>query len=33
MKNLDAGVMILGEIRYGRWGLLTDFDYAKLSAG
>ncbi len=32
LSNLDAGLMILGDARYGRWGLLADVDYAKLTA-
>jgi hypothetical protein len=31
LGNLDAGVMVLGEVRYRRWHLLADFDYARLT--
>jgi len=31
LDNLDAGVMLLGEVRYQRWHLLVDFDYVKLT--
>jgi opacity protein-like surface antigen len=31
LSDLDGGLMILGEVRYRRWGLLADFDYARLS--
>jgi opacity protein-like surface antigen len=31
LSHLDGGLMLLGEARYRRWGILVDFDYAKLS--
>jgi opacity protein-like surface antigen len=31
LKNLNAGLMLLGEVRYQRWYLLADFDYMKLT--
>ena len=31
LSNLQGGLMVLGEARYRRWGILLDFDYAKLS--
>jgi opacity protein-like surface antigen len=31
LSHLEGGLMLLGEARYGRWGLLADFDYARLS--
>ena len=33
MKNFDIGVMGVGEARHGRFGVLTDLLYLKLSAG
>src|SRR5690348_11728253 len=33
MKNFDIGVMGVGEARNGRFGILTDLLYLKLSAG
>ncbi len=33
IENTDFGFMALGEARKGRFGLLTDFIYVKLSAG
>ena len=32
LSHLDGGLMLLGEARYRRWGILVDFDYARLSA-
>src|SRR5215475_12349938 len=32
LSELDGGLMLLGEARYGRWGILADFDYARLTA-
>jgi hypothetical protein len=32
LSHLDGGLMLLGEARHGRFGILADFDYAKLSA-
>jgi hypothetical protein len=32
LSHLDGGLMLLGEARHGRWGILADFDYAKLSS-
>ena len=32
LKHLDAGIMALGEARYGRFMLLTDISYVSLSA-
>lgn len=29
--NLNAGLMLLGEVRYQRWHLLADFDYVNLT--
>ena len=31
LSHLDGGLMLLGEARYRRWGILVDFDYARLS--
>ncbi len=31
LGNLDGGLMLLGEVRYRRWHLLADFDYARLT--
>jgi opacity protein-like surface antigen len=31
LSHLQGGLMVLGEARYQRWGILVDFDYAKLS--
>jgi opacity protein-like surface antigen len=31
LGHLQGGLMVLGEARYRRWGILVDFDYAKLS--
>ena len=31
LSELDGGLMLLGEARYGRWGILADFDYARLT--
>ena len=31
LSHLDGGLMLLGEARYRRWGILLDFDYARLS--
>jgi len=31
LSHLDGGLMLEGEARYRRWGILADFDYAKLS--
>ena len=31
LGNLDGALMLLGELRYQRWHLLADFDYANLS--
>jgi len=31
LSHLDGGLMLLGEVRYKRWGLLADFDYASLT--
>jgi hypothetical protein len=32
LSHLDGGLMLLGEARHGRFGILADFDYANLSA-
>ena len=32
LSHLDGGLMVLGEARHGRWMLVGDFDYARLSA-
>ena len=31
LKNFDIGAMFVGEIRYQRYGLFTDFIYVKIS--
>jgi len=31
LSKLDGGFMLLGEARHKRWGILADFDFAKLS--
>ena len=31
LSHLQGGLMLLGEARYRRWGILVDFDYARLS--
>jgi hypothetical protein len=31
LSNLNGGLMLLGEVRYRRWHVLADFDYARLT--